>query len=315
MTAGAFDTVVEQLTTARDKDGGELRMESVICSDSGGIRRHYFQEPGLVNLRSIAKPIVCLAVGAAIEKGLVFAGERITLETPVWPLLSSYASVEDPTTREAWERVVLRDLLRVTIGHDRGLMFSKDIKGRNPNTFVQYVVNYPITGEVGRDFVYSNAGSFLISTMVTELLGIDLDEFVQAHLLGPLGIEDFRWDRYGLYTAGCTGLWMNNENLHKIGRLLLDDGRWSNRQVVPSWFVEEMRRPQVQAPTHRYVANRAFPKWSYGLNLWICEDGNYYCDGTDAQYLILLPNQRRVVTALGFQPDTIPVSDALGLFK
>jgi len=315
MTNIAFDRVIDDLGAATDKDGSRLKMESVICSDPEGTRIHYFQEPGLINVRSIAKPIACLALGVAIDRGLAFNGVGITLDTPVWPLLSKYASVEDTQTRAAWGRVVFRDLLRVTLGHDKGLMFSKDIKDRDPDTFVQYVVNYPITGEVGKNFIYSNAGTFLLSTMITEFLDVQLDQFVFEHLLNPLEINEFHWDQYGQYTAGCTGLWMYNKDLHKIGRLLLGDGKWNGRQVVPASFVQEMRSPQVDPPTHRYVASRAFPKWSYGLNLWICEDGNYYCDGTDGQYLIVLPERQRVVTALGFQPDTTPVSDALGLFK
>jgi CubicO group peptidase (beta-lactamase class C family) len=315
MTNVTFDRVINNLAEATDKDGRRLKMESVICSDPEGTRSHYFQEPGLINVRSIAKPIACLALGVAIDRGLFFDGVGITLDTPIWPLLSTYSSVEDSRTRAAWERVVLRDLLRVTLGHDKGLMFSKDINGRDPNTLVQYVVNYPIPREVGKEFMYSNAGTFLLSTMVTEFLGIQLGQFVCEHLLWPLEINEFRWDRYGQYTAGCTGLWMYNKDLHKIGRLLLNDGNWNGRQIVPASFVQEMRSPQVTHPTHRYVASRAFPKWSYGLNLWICEDGNYYCDGTDGQYLIMLPERQRVVTALGFQPDTTPVSDALGLLK
>lgn len=315
MEGSVFREVVRDLETATDQDGQSLKMESVLCSDSEGTRSHYFHEPGLVNLRSIAKPIACLALGAAMDKGLTFEGQPINLSTPVWPLLSTYATVEDEAIRKAWGRVVLRDLLRVTFGHDKGLLFSKDIKGRDPGSFVQYIVNYPITHEVGSHFTYSNAGTFLLSSLITEYLGVLLDAFVNEHLLAPLGITEFRWDRYGAYTAGCTGLWMRNADLHKIALLMLHDGEFNGLQVVPRSFVEEMRKPQVPSPTHRYVAARAFPKWSYGLNLWICEDGNYYCDGTDGQYLIVLPSRQRVVTVLGFQPDTVPVSDALGRFK
>lgn len=315
MATSVFDAVIKRISTAEDGDGNKVRMESVICSDDDGTKTHHFMEPRAINLRSIAKPIACLAFGVALDKGLTFDRQKISLETLVWPFLSQYATVDDSSTRSAWEKVTFRDLLRATLGHDKGLLFSKDIQDRDPNTFVNYITNYPITGVVGRDFVYSNAGNFLLSTLVTEFLGVQLDEFVSRHLLEPLGIDDFRWDLYGKYTAGCTGLWMHNEDLHKVGRLLLRDGETDNRQVVPRGFVEEMRSPQVAAPTHRYVADRAFPKWSYGLNLWICQDGNYYCDGTDGQYLLVLPGRRRVVTATGYQPDTVPVSDALGLFK
>lgn len=315
MTTSVFDAVIEQLTTAIDKDGNKLKMDSVICSDIGGIRTHNFGDGSLVNLRSIAKPIACMAIGAAIDKGLSFDGVALSLDTPVWQFFSQYATVQDEATRSGWEKVVLRDLLRVTLGHDKGLLFSKDTKGLDPETYVDYVVNYPITREVGRDFIYSNAGTFLLSTMVTEFLGIKLDEFVFGYILEPLEISDFHWDSYGKYCAGCTGLWMRNVDLHKVGRLLLEDGELNGRQIVPRHFVQEMRVPQVPAPTHRFIADRAFPKWSYGLNLWICQDGNYYCDGTDGQYLIVIPKCGRVVTATGFQSDTVPVSEALGLFK
>lgn len=310
-----FDAVVHQMSIASDVNGNALSMESIICTDESGARTHHFGEPRAINLRSIAKPIACLAFGGALQKGLIFDGQQISLETLVWPFLSQYTSAADPATRLAWQKVRFRDLLRSTLGHEKGLLFSKDIKDRDPDTFVDYVVNYPITRHVGRDFVYSNAGNFLLSTLVTEFLGVQLDEFVYSHLLEFLGIDEFRWDLYGKYTAGCTGLWMHNEDLHKVGLLLLHDGEASGRQIVPGSFVDEMRSPQVPAPTHRYVPDRAFPKWSYGLNLWICQDGNYYCDGTDGQYLIVLPGRKRVVTVTGFQTDTVPVSDALGLFK
>lgn len=310
-----FEVVVHRLVEARDAGGDRLRMDSLICSDNDGTQSHEFGDATVTNLRSIAKPIVALALGAAIDKGISFGGVKLSLETPVWQFLSQYAEIRTPATLRAWTTVVLRDLLRVTLGHDKGLLFSKDIQGRNPDTFVDYIVNYPVTGQVGVQFTYSNAGTFLLSSMVTECLGVSLSSFVDEFLFRPLKISRYRWDEYGKYCAGCTGLWMSNEDLHRIGRLLLGGGVLDGTAVVPEDFVVDMHTPQVPAPTHRYIADRAFPKWSYGLNLWICEDGNYYCDGTDGQYMIVIPRHRRVITATGHQTDTVPVSEALGLFK
>ena len=315
MSSDIFEQVVERLNASLDTNGSHLQMESLVFSDDAGVRIHQFSAPRLVDLRSIAKPIACLALGSAIGKGLQFGGTRITLDTPVWPLLGAYVEVRDRKTRAGWKQVRIRDLLRITLGHDQGLMFSKDIRGLDPDSLIDYVVNYPITRKVGKEFVYSNAGTFVLSTLITEHLGFGLDEFVATHLFNALGIYDFTWSKYGKYTAGCTGLRMRNEDLHRIGQLLLHDGVSAGEQLVPADFVQAMRTPQVPAPTHRYVARRAFPKWSYGYNLWICPDGVYYCDGSDGQYLIVIPQRRRVVSATGFQPDSVPVSDALGLFK
>jgi CubicO group peptidase (beta-lactamase class C family) len=315
LTQDKFNGVIDELETLRDKNGNHLDMTSIIVSDTSNKYSHYFKEKEAIDIRSIAKPIVCLALGVAIEKGLYFDGMRIGLDTPVWQFLSKYSTVNDPETIKQWEKETLMDFLRITMGHDKGLMFSSDIKGRDEDELVNYVVNYPITREVGKDFKYSNAGTFLISTLITEYLGKNLDRFVDDHIFSPLGISDYSWKKFGKYCAGCTGLKMQNEDLHKIGKLLIDDGRYDGKQLVPRDWIDKMRTPQVASPTHRYVADRAYPKWSYGMNLWICPDGNYYCDGSEGQYLIIVPKKHIVITTLGHQSDTEPVSSCLGAWK
>jgi len=254
-------------------------------------------------------------MGAAIDKGLSFDGEPVTLESHIWPFLFRYTHVRDRQNAEQWKKVRLIDLFRITIGHDKGLVFSSDLKDRDLDTLVDYVVNYPITGKVGQDFIYSNAGTFLISTLVTEYLSRNLDELVDELIFSPLGIKEYYWKSYGKYCAGCTGLKLLNEDLHKIGLLVRNSGIHESKQIVPKGWIEKMRSPQVPPPTHRFKAGRAFPKWSYGLNLWVCENGNYYCDGTAGQYMVFIPEKERLITTLGYQSDTEPVSNCLGGFK
>jgi CubicO group peptidase (beta-lactamase class C family) len=315
MDQQAFDSVIGDLEDSIDKDGRHLALSSVIVSQDRMVFSHYFTADETVDIRSIAKPIVCLAIGAAIERGLWLGGVRVDLTTRVWPLLSKYATISDPTNMHEWNKVILMDLFRITLGHDKGLMFSADVKGRDENRLVDYVVNYPVTGAVGRDFVYSNAGTFLVSSLITEYLGFGVDALVDELLFRPMGIVVDPWKRYGKYCAACTGLRMKNQDLQRIGRLIADGGVYEGKQLVPKRWVDTMRQPHVAAPTHRYVAGRAFPKWSYGLNLWICEDRNYYCDGTDGQYMIVIPARDLVITTLGHQADTEPVSKCLGKMK
>lgn len=315
MHENVFDRVLDALRAAKDSTGSPLKVESIIYTDTTGTRQHHFTAPRPVNLRSIAKPIVCLALGKAIDEGMTWDETRISLSSKIWPYLSQIVNTRSEECERAWKIVTIRDLMRSTLGHDKGLLFSKDIKDRDPDSLLDYVVNYPISGSVGKDFVYSNAGAFVLSNLISKFSRIDLDRFVGDRLLSPIGICDVSWDKFGQTVAGCTGLWMSNVDLHKVGVLLLNDGRIDGEQLVPASHIAEMRQAQVTAPTHRYIAERAFPKWSYGLCLWICEDGTYYCDGTDGQYLIVLPRQEAVITVVASQPDTVPISEALGLFK
>jgi CubicO group peptidase (beta-lactamase class C family) len=310
-----FDALIKRLEGARDKNGNGLNMASIIVSQGDDYYSHYFRDRKPVDVRSIAKPIVCIALGIAIERGLYFAGQKVGLDTPIWPFLSKYTQIRDPQNEAKWRQVLLIDLLRITLGHDKGLVFSSDVKAQGEANLIDYVVNYPITGEVGKDFVYSNAGTFVISTLVTEYLGKRLDEFVAEHVFTPLGILEYKWKQYGKYCAGCTGLLLQNEDLHKIGKLIIDNGLHNGRQLAPRHWIEEMRTPHVSSPTHRYIPDRAFPKWSYGLNLWICQDGNYYCDGTDGQYMVFIATRAMLITTLVYQADTEPVSNCIGMLK
>lgn len=325
LTEEYFNKVVYNLSTAIDSKGNNLDMVGLIVSQEETQYTHYFREREKIDVRSIAKPIVCLAFGKAISEGLVFGNTKITLDTKVGPLISKFINIETASNRDAWNTITIRDCFKITLGHDKGIMFSKDVKEHDEDKLIEYVVNYPVTTNVGKDFVYSNAGTFVLSVLVSEYLGISLDEFVDKHIFKPMGITDYIWKKFGKYCAGCTGLKMQCEDLHKIAKLFMDGGMYEGKELVPQNWIENMIMPLNMMPTHRYKKGRAFPKFSYGLNMWICGDvdengvysldGNYYCDGTDGQYIILIPSNKIVIAATGYQSDTEPVSKILGLFK
>lgn len=315
MTENLFNSVVESLLSKRDKNGNQLNMSSLIVTDNIRTYTHYFGEREAIDVRSIAKPILCMAVGAAIANGLKFDGDPITLDTYVWKYLKKYAVFYNDKQETEWKKVRLIDLFRITLGHDKGIVFSSDVKKVGEEDLVNYVVNYPIVHKVGEHFVYSNAGGFIMSSLITEYCGMSAAQLVDKYIFSKLDITNYTWRNYGKYCAGCTGLKLYNEDLHKLAKLIYENGLYNGVQIVPSDWIELMRTPQVPAPTHRYISDRAFPKWSYGLNLWLCEDGNYYCDGTDGQYMIIIPQKGIVITSTGHQSDTTPVSESFGLFK
>ncbi|MFF1880682.1 hypothetical protein ACFVVC_04350 [Pseudarthrobacter sp. NPDC058196] len=52
-----------------------------------------------------------------------------------------------------------------------------------------------------------------------------------------------------------------------------------------------------------FDGSRVFPRFAYGYAFWVCEDGVYYCDGTDGQYLIVVPASELVIVTTGSHPD------------
>ncbi|MCW6158994.1 MAG: serine hydrolase [Thermoplasmatales archaeon] len=310
-----FDEVVNRFSVMKDSNGRAVNVYSIMATTSKGETfEHYFRGKGsLQELRSLSKPIVGLALGIAIEKGLIIGNEKLTLETPVWPYLKRLVNLTNIANLPRLDNLKLKHLLTHTIGQAKGLMFSKDITNIPPGELLDYILNSDLISEPGKLFVYSNAGPFLISVIIQEELGINLSAWISDILFKPMEIEKFEWKNYGKYCAGSTGLKLYHEDLQKIACLFLKDGKYGYERIVPKHWIDEMRSPQVrlQVPKDKPTVLR---KSYYGYYLWIGDDGTYFADGTNGQYLIL-PSKRRVaITVLSDQDDTRPITKCMEPF-
>ena len=304
-----FQSVVRKFEEARDKESNLLNMSGIIISQGTNIFKHKFKNEDVLNdLRSISKPIISMALGIAIENGLQLNGQPVTLDTKIYPFFKDKVNITNTNNIDKLEDVTLRHVLSHTIGYADGLLFSKDIKERDPFTLLDYVFNYDIVYEPGERFVYSNVGPYIISALIQEELGINLSEWVNELLFKKINIINFEWKNYGKYCAGASGLKISIDDLHKIGLILIDNGKYEGQQIVPQYWIEMMRKVQVLTPT-MYDETRVFPKYGYGFYLYICKNGNYYCDGTDGQYLIILPHKGIVITTFGYQSDMKPITE------
>lgn len=311
LTQDIFDKVIGNFRSARDKMGSPLKMDNIMISQGDTVFRHDFVAGDPMNdLRSISKPTMCLAIGTAIEEGLILRGERIGLDTFIWPYFEEKISLKNKKNKDVLPRVKLRHLLNHSIGYDIGLLFSKDIQDKNIDGLLDYIFNTEILHEPGTTFVYSNVGPYIFSALIGEELGINLATWVEKHLFKKIGITNYKWKNYGKYCAACTGLQLKMSDLHKIARLFIDDGKFDEQQIIPISWIDAMRRPQIATP-NMYDKSRVFPKYAYGYYLYICEDGTYYCDGTNGQYLIVLPKSKVVITTFGHQSDMKPITECL----
>lgn len=304
-----FDRIVTNLERAVDKTGSRLAMKALTISIGGVTKQHHFTTPTeLTDLRSISKVALCLAVGEGMRRKVRVFGKPLSEETRIYPILEPFSSNLDISSREKLQRVTVAHLLSNTIGHKEGFLFRKDIGTRDMNSLLSYIVERPIEYDPGSHFSYSNVGPFLMSVLVQKELGLSFSDWATPLLFEPLGVADFKWKNYGDYTAGCSGLCVGADDLHKLGQLLLADGDWAGTSVVPADWIRRMRTAYCLSP-EKYEPHRALPKYAYGFGLWITETGNYYCDGTDGQYLIVVPEQACVISTLGAQADMKPITE------
>lgn len=309
MNTSLFQSIVSKLETIKDKNGNLLNMDSLYISQGEKTFIHNFKDENIMNdLRSISKPIISMALGIAINDKLTLNGQIINLETKIYPFFKDIVKIHNTKNLEKLEKVTLKHVLTHSIGYADGLLFSKNIKDMDPFSLLDYVFNYDITYEPGSTFVYSNVGPYIISALIHEYLNINLSDWINNTLFSKIDINNYEWKNYGKYCAGATGLKLSHNDLHKIGLILKNKGMYENKQIVPAEWINEMSKLQVETPT-MYDEKRVFPKYGYGFFLYICKNKDYYCDGTDGQYLIVLPEKDILITTFGHQSDMKPITE------
>jgi CubicO group peptidase (beta-lactamase class C family) len=304
----AFKKTVSLLETELDKDGNKLRMKSLIVAKGSEQFEHGFIERATkTDLRSVSKVALALTVGAAIDKEVRLGDFALNLGTDVGALLRSSSALSELEGISGWEHVTIAHLLSNTIGHDEGFFFRKDIGNRPADELLPYVFSRPLTREPGTHFSYSNVGPFVISVLFQEFLGKSFSDLAGELILGKIGVTDYEWKRYGEYSAGCSGLELYPDDFHKLALLMANGGRHNGTEIVSADWCEMMKTIAIRTP-NMYDPARVFPKFGYGYGLWICENGSYYCDGTNGQYLIVVPDKELVISTLGDQSDMKPIT-------
>jgi CubicO group peptidase (beta-lactamase class C family) len=302
-----FGRCLDLFADARDKDGSPLAMFAFAANADSERRNHVFLDHDReADLRSVSKVVAALVLGSLIARETQINGAPIALDTRVEPLLRQHMS---DSARRQWVDVRILDLLNNTIGHEEGFLFRKDLGNLPQSEYLAYVFDVPVRHAPGTHFSYSNVGPFLFSVIVQDWLGTSLHAVAQATIFAPLEISG-DWRLFGDYSAGCTGLSMRNADLIKLATLLRDGGTTNGASIVPRSWITTMSSPISLTP-HMFDPGRVFPKHAYGIGLWVCENGAYYCDGTNGQYLIVIPDRGVALSTTGDQPDMKPITKCM----
>ena len=243
-------------------------------------------------LYSVSKSFTALAVGLAIEEG------RFGLEDRVVDLLADIAPQHQSPRLEALR---VRHLLTMTTGHDAEPWPEDEHWARG-------VLVAELAHEPGTHWMYNTPATHLLSQIVQTTTGERLLDYLTPRLFDPLGFDAPTWlhSQAGV-DAGGFGLSLRAEELAAFGQLLLQRGRWHDRQLVPAEWIDQA--------TSRQVANGvpSSSDWDqgYGYQFWQCRHGAYRADGAFGQYVVVLPDHDAVVTMTGGLRDMARPLDAL----
>jgi CubicO group peptidase (beta-lactamase class C family) len=215
------------------------------CQDSSEIHQFnyihpdyhpYYQGREVHSLQSATKSVAATVMGVALGRGAISS-----LDTPLLGFFEGYdLSSIDPRLHAA----TLDDLLAMLTGiewHDdnRPIEESTTWELENSDDWIQFTLNQPMDAAPGEKWVYNSGGSHLMSGVIKSATGEFIDAYAEEHLFGPLGIDDYYWKKTPRgYPDTEGGLYLETEDLARIGYLYLRDGKWDGERILPERWVE-----------------------------------------------------------------------------
>jgi CubicO group peptidase (beta-lactamase class C family) len=194
----------------------------------------------LNDTRSATKSVTALLVGIAIGDGL------LQLDTRVFDVLKK----QRPWAHDASAKmeITVEDLLTMSSALDCNDNEDKS-PGNEENMYpkrewLRWAVDLPVKPQYVRDargrgpWAYCTAGSLLLGQILQHVTREGVEKYAERRLFQPLGITALEWHRSPsgeTMTGG--GLRLRALDLAKLGRLVLQEGSWEEKQIVPREYL------------------------------------------------------------------------------
>lgn len=237
--------------------------------------------------RSITKSNIATLIGIAIAEGKIAGVDQ--------PLLSFFPDRTIANRDEQKEAITLEHMLSMSSGldgsddHLLSMIQSAD--------WVKYMLDRPMIHAPGSTFEYSSGGSHVLSAILSNVTGMNTEDYARQKLYTPLGITDFQWQRdWQGFSIGGFGLSMRPRDMAKLGYLYLHNGEWAGQQIVPAAWAE------TATQAHGPNANYGYQWW---LN-WDTKPYRYSALGYGAQQINVIPELDMIVVfTAGLEDDAI----------
>ena len=204
-----------------------------------------FDVDTLHDMKSVSKSVASLAVGIAIDRGLIRSINE--------PIFSFFPELSDLRSPEK-DRIQLVHALTMSMGLTwveatpaTGDFNNDEARMNMAGDPCRYVLGLAMTAPAGQKFFYNTGALRLVSAIIRKATGRPLDEFVRETLFAPLGMTSFEWSRIKGDTDAGGGLRLRPRDMAKIGQLVLAGGRWNGRQVVSKAWIDASTSRKITA--------------------------------------------------------------------
>ena len=248
----------------------------------------------LTNSFSMVKSITAMAVGLAVQQGL------IDEQAPVSTYLPRFAEGENAS-------LTVQELLQmrsnIPFGEDYKDPFGFQAKAYYRDDNRTLLEPYRAEGNPGTVFHYQGGNTMLLAEILDVVREGNLSQDIANGLWKQMGAEhDAFWGLDGDPSDGAVErafaqFYATTRDYARFGQMLLDSGSWKGEQLLPKDYVTRMITP-VDALTDEVNTDY------YGYQIWlgVTDDGLPFSlmEGLRGQMVISIPALDLVVVRTGY---------------
>jgi len=234
-------------------------------------------------LASVRKSVLSMLYGIYVDRGVIDLDDTL-----------AELGIDDiGGLSEQEKRATTRDLLRARSGVYHEASNSGDDLASAPPRGSQ---------QPGTYYLYSNWDFNALGTIFEQETGRDIYDALEEQLVRPLGMRDF--DRAAHRRSGDSTrsvhlayhMHFSTRDMARIGYLMLRDGRWLDRQIVPRDWVRESTRAHTRVHEMN-PERRKSGVFGYGYLWWVFDRadlpaayrGAYTGLGAVGQHILVMP--------------------------
>ncbi|MCX6223614.1 MAG: serine hydrolase, partial [Bacteroidia bacterium] len=215
------------------------------------------------NSFSIAKSIISLLVGVALDEGYIKS-----VDQPIGDFLPEFRGGEKA-------KVSIRHLLEMSSGlswdEANSSAFSMTTKGYYGKDLPGLVLNQTVLREPGKFYDYKSGNSQLLALILERATHQKVSSYASEKLWKPMGAQhDALWSMdqpNGIEKAYCC---FNTDarDFARFGQLILNHGKWNDKQLVPESYLNQALTPS----SHLIDVNGKNVDY-YGWQWWLSDWG------------------------------------------
>lgn len=250
-----------------------------------------YTETKLSNSFSIAKTIVGLLIGIALDEGLIKS-----LDEPVSHYLKGFNS-------SMGARLTIRHLLMMSSGlnwdETYSSLFSITTESYYGSDLEKLLAGLEVVVEPGTIHNYKSCDTQLLAFILEKVTGKKLAEYASEKLWKKIGARSkalWSLDKQNGHEKAYCCFNSTAQDFARIGKLILDCGKWQGNQIVSSSFIKRCLSPNLLPD------ETGKPTDYYGYQTWLenyKDNKLFYMRGILGQWVIVIPEERIIIVRLG----------------